>query len=328
MKRAAILLLVLILEAALFTAISGQAFGSAAEFATYFQSYLSDLFVQAAPILILAFGMTIVLMTAGIDLSVASIVALVSCVMSSFPAGENFWWTAVPAGLAVGLSAGLLNGVMIARFDVPPIIATLGTMIFYRGLCFVIMGDLEKSPFLDVKGYDVFGQIGGAAALMVFVFLFGGILFSLSVWRRELLMIGGNRIAARYAGIRVELRLLQVYALVGVLAFLAAICFTGRNGSVSASALTGLELHVIVAVVLGGTRVQGGSGTIIGTIFGVLFIAVMDEGLRGASIWGARNLPFKISHLEYVMLGVLLVFGVWLNNVLQAKTSRPPAKNG
>jgi ribose/xylose/arabinose/galactoside ABC-type transport system permease subunit len=327
-KRAGILLVILILELAFFTALSGKQFDSAGDLATYFRSYLADLFVQSAPVLILAFGMTIVLMTAGIDLSVASIVALVACVMSSFSAGENFFWTALPAGLAVGLAAGFLNGLLIARFDVPPIIATLGTMIFYRGLCFVIMGDLEKSPFLDVKGYNVFGEFTGSAALILLVFVLGGVYFSHSLWRRELLMIGGNRIAARYAGIRVERRTLQVYLLVGFLAFLAALCFTGRNGSVSASALSGLELHVIVAVVLGGTRVQGGNGTIIGTIFGVLFIAIMDEGLRGAAIWGARHLPFKISHLEYVMLGLLLVFGVWLNNVLQTKTGAAPRKNG
>ena len=328
MKRAAILLTILLLELAFFTALSGKEFSSATDLLLYFRSYLADLFVQAAPILILAFGMTIVLMTAGIDLSVASIVALVACVMSSFPANDNFYWTAIPAGLAVGVAAGLLNGILVARLDVPPIIATLGTMIFFRGLCFVIMGDLEKSPFLEVNGYHVFGEFTGAAVLILSVFLLGGLYFNFSLWRRELLMIGGNRIAARYAAIRVDRRLLQVYALVGFLAFLAALSFTGRNGSVSASALSGLELHVIVAVVLGGTRVQGGSGTLIGTIFGVLFIAIMDEGLRGAAIWGARHLPFKISHLEYVILGLLLVFGVWLNNVLQERTARAPQQNG
>jgi ribose/xylose/arabinose/galactoside ABC-type transport system permease subunit len=328
MKRAGILLGILIGELAFFTLLSGKEFGSGEELVRYFRSYLGDLFVQSAPILVLAFGMTVVLMTAGIDLSVASMVALVACVMSSFPAGGNFYWTAVPAGLATGIAAGVLNGVLIARFDVPPIIATLGTMIFYRGLCFVIMGDLEKSPFLDVEGYHYLGEFGACAAVIAVVFVAGGFYFARSVWRRELLMIGGNRIAARYAGIRVERRLLQVYGVVGLLAFLAALCFTGRNGSVSASALSGLELHVIVAVVLGGTRVQGGNGTIIGTVFGVLFIAIMDEGLRGAAIWGARNLPFKISHLEYVMLGVLLVFGVWLNNVLQARSTRVTKENG
>jgi ribose/xylose/arabinose/galactoside ABC-type transport system permease subunit len=324
-KRAAILLLVLVAEFALFTAISGREFNSITEFAVYSRSYIADLFVQAAPVLLLAFGMTIVLITAGIDLSVASMAALVGCVMASFSGEPSFWWKAVPAGLAVGLGAGALNGLFVARLDVPPIIATLGTMIFYRGLCFVIMGDLEKSPFLNVPGCEAIGSFAGAAGLIIIVFLLGGLYFSNSVWRRELLMIGGNRIAARYAGIRVERRLLQTYCLMGLMAFLAALCFTSRDGSVIASSLNGLELPVIVAVVLGGTRVQGGSGTLLGTIFGVLFIAIMDEGLRGAAIWGARNLPFKISHLEFVLLGVLLVFGVWLNNVLTSKSvGKPP----
>ena len=322
MKRAAILLLVLVLEFMLFTSISGREFNSLSEFGTYFRSYTADLFVQAAPVLLLAFGMTIILITAGIDLSVASMAALVGCVMASFPADANFWWRALPVGLVVGLGTGALNGFLVARLDVPPIIATLGTMIFYRGLCFVIMGDLEKSPFLEVPGYAGLGSVSGTTVLIIVVFVFGGLYFSNSVWRREVLMIGGNRIAARYAGIRVERRLLQAYCLMGLMAFLAALCFTSRDGSVIASSLTGLELHVIVAVILGGTRVQGGNGSILGTIFGVLFIAIMDEGLRGAAIWGAQNLPFKISHLEYVLLGVLLVFGVWLNNVLQARASR------
>ncbi len=322
MKRAAILTVLLVAEIAVFTAISGNTFNSVDALVAYLRVYLTDILAQAAPTLVVAFGMTIVLMTAGIDLSVGSLVALISCVLSSFPAGANFWWTALPAGLAVGLAAGGLNGFLIARLDVPPIIATLGTMIFYRGLCFVIMGDLEKSPFLDVPGYEVLGQLRGAIALTAAVFVVGGIYFSHSVWRRHLLMIGGNRIAARYAAIPVERRLIEVYLLMGFVAFLAALTFTARNGSVSASSLTGLELRVIVAVVLGGTQVQGGSGTILGTIFGVLFIAVLDEGLRGAAVWGAQHLPFRISHLEYVLLGLLLVFGVTWNTFLQARSTR------
>jgi ribose/xylose/arabinose/galactoside ABC-type transport system permease subunit len=320
-KRLGILLMALFLEAALFTAISGQQFHSVSDFFSYEHNYIADLVAQAAPTLLLGFGMTLVLMTAGIDLSVGSMVALVSCVMSSFPAGGGFWWMALPAGLAVGLAAGLLNGFLIARLDVPPIIATLGTMIFYRGLCFVVMGDLERSPFLDVPGYEALGRFGMSAVLLLLVFGIGGAYFTHSVWRRELLMLGGNRIAARYAGIRVERRTIQVYALMGLLAFLAAVAFTARNGSVSASSLTGLELHVIVAVVLGGTKVQGGSASLLGTVFGVLFIAVLEEGLRGAALWGSRTLPFRISHLEYVLLGLLLVFGVLLNNALSRKAS-------
>jgi ribose/xylose/arabinose/galactoside ABC-type transport system permease subunit len=174
------------------------------------------------------------------------------------------------------------------------------------------MGEQEKAPFVDVPGYEWFGQFGGAVLLAATVFVVGGIYFHWSRWRRELLMLGGNRIAARYAAIPVHRRVCEVYTLMGLLAFLAALSFTARNSSVSASSLTGLELRVIVAVVLGGTRVEGGAGTLWGTFFGVLIIAVLDEGLRGAARWGDQHLPFKISHLEYILLGVLLLTAVWL----------------
>src|SRR5262249_19656423 len=153
---------------------------------------------------------------------------------------------------------------------------------------------LEKAPFVDVPGYEWFGQFRGVAAVTGLLFLGGGFYLFRSRWLREILMLGGNHIAARYAGIPVGRRIVQVYGLMGIMAFLAAVSFTARNSSVSASSLTGLELHVIVAVVLGGTRVQGGYGTLLGTLLGVFTIAVLDEGLRGATAWGDRNLPFKI----------------------------------
>jgi ribose transport system permease protein len=308
-----ILPLLLAGEIALFTIISGPSFDSVQAVTGYFRDYFSDLLAQSAPILLLGFGMTLVLMTAGIDLSVGSMVALVACVMASFRGDAAFWWTALPTGLALGLALGFSNGLLIAWLDIPPIIATLGTMILYRGLCFVVMGDLEKGPFIDVPGYDWFGQFGGALLLVALVFLGGGLYFQRSRWRREILILGGNRVAARYAAIPVTRRIIEVYTLMGLLAFLAAWCFTARNSSVSASTLTGLELHVIVAVVLGGTRVQGGAGSLAGTFFGVLLVAALDEGLRSSAIWGERHLPFKISHLEYILLGLLLAGGVWLN---------------
>lgn len=316
--------LILLAEIALFTALGGQSFASAGDAASYFRSYFADLLCQSAPVLLIAFGMTIVLITAGIDLSVGSMVALVACVMASFPAGPEFWWTAVPLGLALALLLGATNGALIAWLDVPPIITTLGTMILYRGLCFVIMGDLEKSPFLSVPGYEWLGQVSGAALLLFLTFGLCGFWLQRSRWLREILMLGGNPIAARYAGIPVSRRIIETYGIVGLLAFLAALTFTARNSSVSASSLTGLELQVIVAVVLGGTRVQGGAGSMLGTFYGVLIIAVMDEGLRGAAQWGSRHLPFKISHLEYILLGLLLVVGVWLNT-RERPTAKTPA---
>lgn len=324
MRRAFVLPFLLFAEFTLFTFLGGVHASTPGEFFAYFRSYFTDLIAQSGPTLLLAFGMTLIIMTAGIDLSVGSMVALVACVLSSFPAGPGFWWNALPVGLLLGVILGLTNGTLIALLDVPPIIATLGTMIFYRGLCFVVMGESEKAPFIDVPGYEWWGQFSGVTLVAVLVFVVGGLYVRRSRWLEEILMMGGNRVAARYAGIHVSRRIIQVYALMGLLAFLAALMFTARNSSVSASSLTGLELRVIVAVVLGGTRVQGGAGSILGTFFGVLLIAVLDEGLRGAAAWGDRHLPFKISHLEFVLLGLLLLAAVWLTNSF----GRRPLKEG
>lgn len=301
------------IEIALFTTLSHPSFDSFGGFVQYFRGYFQDLLAHAAPDLLMAAGLTIVLMSAGIDLSVASMAALIAAIMALFAPGPAFWWTALPAGLLAGLLLGGTNGLLVARLDVPPVIATLGTMIFYRGLCYVLLGDREKAPFVDVPGFEWLGQFTGAMLLLGLVYLAGGIYFQHSPWRREVLTVGGNRIAARYAAIPVERRLLEVYTLAGFLAFLAALCFTARNSSVSGSSLFGVELRVIVAVVLGGTSVQGGRGSLYGTFFGVLLMAVLDEGLRSAARWGDEHLPFKLSHLQYLLLGVLLVGSVWLN---------------
>jgi ribose/xylose/arabinose/galactoside ABC-type transport system permease subunit len=304
--------LLLLAEIVFFHAISGNAFNAVGGLGPYARSYAADILAQSTPVLLAGFAMTLVLMTAGIDLSVGSMVALIACVLSTFAGGPDFWWKAVPIGLVLAIALGATNGLLVGWLDIPPIIATLGTMILYRGLCFVVMGDLERAPFLEVPGYAALGSWPGVLVLLAFVFAGMGGLFLRSRWRREILMLGGNRIAARYAGIPVLRRTIEVYTLVGLMAFLAALSFTARNSSVSASSLSGFELPVIVAVVLGGTRVQGGAGSIVGTFFGVLIIAVLEEGLRGAAGWGAHHLPFKISHLKYVLLGLLLILGVWM----------------
>jgi ribose/xylose/arabinose/galactoside ABC-type transport system permease subunit len=128
-------------------------------------------------------------------------------------------------------------------------------------------------------------------------------------------MLGGNRVAARYAAIPASRRIVELYTLNGVLAFLAAIAFTSHDGSASATSYAGLELQVIVAVVLGGTPVTGGRGSVFGSIIGVLLVAVLAEGLRAGSavLWIQEHLPFKFRHLSFVLLGALLVTGVWIN---------------
>jgi len=308
-----ILPLLFVAELAVFAPISGVRFDSAEALGRSSRFYATDLITHAAPLIVLVVGMTAVLMTGGIDLSIGSMVALIAAVMATFDPGASFWWTAVPLGLLCGLGLGWFNGFLIARLDVPPIIATLGTLFLFRGLCEVRLGDQEFGTFYDVPGFAWFGGLSGSLLLITLVVALGGGWFFHSRLRRELLMLGGNRVAARYAGIPVFRRTTQVYTAMGGLAFVAAICFTARNGSVSATSFGGLELQVIVAVVLGGTRVEGGNGSIIGSVIGVLMITVLDEGLRSAEMFHADALPFKIQHLKYILMGALLVIGVWVN---------------
>lgn len=285
---------------------------------------LRGLLVQSSPIFFLAIGMTFVILTAGIDLSVGSMTALVAAVLASFPAGGSFWATAVPAGLAAALLLGATNGALVARLDMPPIVATLGTMLVFRGLAYGILGDSEKGPFAEVPGYFRLGEVEILGAVVLVAAVSGGVLYYASRWSRELHMIGGNRIAARYAGVPVLRRQMQVYTLAGACAFLAAVAYTAQNGSVSASALPELELKVITAVVLGGTRVQGGSGSYVGSLLGVFVIALLDEGLRGAKRWGDEHLPFDVSYLRHLALGVLLAGGVGIHGWWGRRALRSP----
>ncbi len=271
---------------------------------------LEAVLIHAAPLLVLAIGMTLVLMTAGIDLSVGSMAALVACLMSRFPGGESFWITALPLGLLAAVWLGAFNGTLIAWMDIPPIIATLGTLFFYRGLCYVVLPESKTSNVFNhvpawgfLPKYQWLGEFPGAVFIAGGVLALAGFWISHSRWRREILMLGGNRIAARYAGIPVDLRLFQVYVIMGGCAFLAALMGTARDGAVSANWQEGLELQVIVAVVLGGTRVDGGFGSLMGSALGVFLVVVLDEGLR----------TIGQSELQPVMLGLLLILGVKLN---------------
>jgi ribose/xylose/arabinose/galactoside ABC-type transport system permease subunit len=280
-------------------------------FLRVFWGTLEAVLVLAAPLIVLAVGMTLVLITAGIDLSVGSMAALVACVMSTFAGGEGFWMAAVPVGLSVAIGLGGLNGTLIARMDIPPIIATLGTLFFYRGLCYVVLPEGQTSNvFNSVPGYQWLGEFPGAVLVAVFVLAVAGVWISWSRWKREILMLGGNRIAARYAGIRVDARLFQVYSFLGLCAFLAAVMGTARDGAVSANWQEGLELQVIVAVVLGGTRVEGGFGTILGSVLGVLLVVVLDEALR--TIGQSEKQP--------LVLGLLLIAGVKLAQLSEPRT--------
>ncbi|MCA9070364.1 MAG: ABC transporter permease [Planctomycetaceae bacterium] len=304
--RQALLPILVIIEFACFLPFGGGFWGD-----------LEIVLVHAAPLLVLALGMTVVLITGGIDLSAGSLTALIACVMSTFAGGPQFWYTAVPVGFLMAVVLGWFNGFLIAKMDIPPIIATLGTLFFYRGLCFVVLpGSTNSTVFNRVPAYIWFGEFPGAVLLAVIAVGLAGLWFFWSRWRREVLMLGGNPIAARYAGIPVDRRLLQVYTLMGLCAFLAAWMGTAREGSVNADWQQGLEMQVIVSVVLGGTRVDGGFGSVWGSVWGVFLVVVLDDGLRLISQ----------SELQPVLLGLLLLIGVKLNSGLIPRWFSKPSR--
>ena len=239
---------------------------------------------------LVALTMTFVIVSAGIDLSVGSILGLVAILLGVF--WHNIGLPlplAMVLGLAVGALAGFVNGLIITRFSVPPLIATLATLALYRGLAEGI------SQARSVRGYpEWFFELGQGELLGVPVQLWifiiavavaAGIL-GLTIFGREVYSIGANEIAAHFSGIRVDRVKLLIYTASGFVAALAAIVFVSRVSTTRSDMGTGLELDVITAVVLGGTSIFGGRGTIIGTVLGLFLMQALKNGLALAGVKG------------------------------------------
>jgi ribose/xylose/arabinose/galactoside ABC-type transport system permease subunit len=251
---------------------------------------LSHLVRHYAEIGIMASAMTLVILTGGIDLSVASTLAL-SGVLFGFSTYFWGWPVAVAALLALGtgLAAGLFNGFLITFARVPPLIVTLATWTGYRGLALAIGRDRAASTIPDPVIFLGQGSILGIPAQM-FVLLLVAIasaaVLHATPLGRGIYAVGGNEKAARFAAVPTHRIKMFVYAWSGVCAALAAMVVTGRSGSVRADIASGYELKVIACVVVGGTSIQGGRGSIGGTILGLCIIAVLIKGLGVAGYGG------------------------------------------
>jgi len=242
--------------------------------------------------LILAVGQTLVIVSRGIDLSVASTAALSGSVM-----GVAFahWGWAEPLCLALGVAAGFavgaFNGFVITRFHVPDFIATLGTFTAVRGVALLITDGLPVPDFQRaVEGRTVPGsvttlgseELAGIPVIAIVALacvLVGALILGRTRLGRSAYAIGGNPDAARVSGIRVERSKMQIYMLSGVLAAVAGFMLVGRQGSANALMGEGMELQSIAAVVIGGTNLFGGEGRVSGTVIGILVIGVLSNGL-------------------------------------------------
>ena len=241
---------------------------------------------------ILAVGQTLVIVSAGIDLSVAATAALSGSLM-----GVAFahWGWPEPAALGLGLMAGFLvgifNGYAITKWRVPDFIATLGTFTAVRGVALLVTDGLPVPDFdrvvegrrvpetVSVLGSDSVFRFPLIAIVAAVCAVLGWFILSRTKLGRSAYAIGGNREAARVSGIKVDRSKVLIYVISGLLAAVAGFMLTGRQGSANALMGEGMELQSIAAVVVGGTNLFGGEGSVVGTMIGVLIIGVLSNGL-------------------------------------------------
>ncbi|HDM8045591.1 TPA: ribose ABC transporter permease [Vibrio campbellii] len=261
---------------------------------------------------IIAVGMTLVILTAGIDLSVGSVLALCGAFAASMIALEVPVLIAVPTALFAGAALGAISGIIIAKGKVQAFIATLVTMTLLRGVTMVYTdGRPISTGFTDTA--DAFAWFGTGYALgipvpvwlMVIVFAAAWYLLNHTRFGRYVYALGGNESATRLSGINVDRVKIGVYAICGMLAALAGIIVTSRLSSAQPTAGMGYELDAIAAVVLGGTSLMGGKGSIMGTLIGALIIGFLNNAL---------NLLDVSSYYQMIAKAVVILLAVLVDN--------------
>ncbi|MEU9893032.1 substrate-binding domain-containing protein [Streptomyces phaeochromogenes] len=278
---------------------------------------LLNIGVQAAVTAILAFGVTFVIVSAGIDLSVGSVAALSATVLAWSATSDGVpVWIAVILAIATGIACGLVNGVLISYGKLPPFIATLAMLSVGRGLSLVIS---QGSPIAFPESVSHLGDtLGGWLPVPVLVMIVMGLITALILGRtyigRSIYAIGGNEEAARLSGLRVKKQKLVIYALSGLFAAAAGIVLASRLSSAQPQAAQGYELDAIAAVVIGGASLAGGTGKASGTLIGALILAVLRNGL---------NLLSVSAFWQQVVIGVVIALAVLLDTVRRKAGATP-----
>lgn len=243
-----------------------------------------NLLIQSTILAALAIGVTFVIMTGGIDLSVGAVMAVSSAVGLGLIVDHGApVIVGVLVTLLIGVLFGLFNGVVVTRFHIPPLIVTLASMGIARGLILIYTNGANITPVPDSYVFLANGQILGIPVLLIIVGLLAvvaHIILYHTVFGRSVYASGGNELAARLAGIRTKRIITMTYVLSGLMAAIAGILLTARLESAGPTAGTGIELTVIAAVVIGGTSLFGGQGNILGTLLGVLLISLVSNAVN------------------------------------------------
>lgn len=247
---------------------------------------------------IIATGMTLVMITRGIDLSVGSIIALTGCVSAIMLVNWQLpWYVALPVTLLIGVATGLLNGVLITKFNVVPFIATLGSMNIIRGIAFIITNGQAiyvPNKIISYMGTGkVFGIIPVPGIIMMALFVLFWYISTKTVYGRNVFSVGGNSVASRLAGIDVKKVTLSLYVLTGALSAVSGLVMTGLTSTAMPSAGDGYNLDVITAVYLGGNSANGGEGSVWRTLLGVLIIGILNNGMALLSVQSYWQTFFK-----------------------------------
>jgi ribose transport system permease protein len=274
---------------------------------------LENLLTSVSILWVVSIGMTFVVLTGGIDLSVGSLLALSGLIVEALfndvgmPA-----WLAVALALAAGaVIGGMVNGVLIGRFGLSFFVVTLGTLVLYRGIVNLwsdARTEYVTAPFIDRIG---FGEVLGVATpiwIMLATFLLAAMLLRWTYFGRDVYAVGGNIDAARLSGIPVARTIILVYAIAGFCAALGGMIQVGRLGAASPLVGEDIPLQAAAAVLLGGTSFLGGVGGVTGTAVGVLFIGTLQNGLSIAGV---------ASFWQQVVTGVILIAAVVIDRLQQ-----------
>jgi ribose transport system permease protein len=275
---------------------------------TFLSTYnLLNIARQSAVNLILAIGMTLVVLTGGIDLSIGGVLALIGTIVAGLLSEGTSLFLSLSVGILIGLVFGLFAGFCITKAKIPPFVATLGILTIARSLALIYSGGypitgMPKNFTFIGAGYLL--SIPFPVIIASLIFIVGLFLLKSTLFGRYVYAIGGNKEASYLSGINVDRWTIGVWALNGLLVALAGIVLTARMNSGQPAAASGIELDIIAAVVIGGTSLAGGEGKLLGTLYGTLIITVLNNGLTLMSV---------NPYYQGAIIGLVILGAVWID---------------
>lgn len=271
-------------------------------------SNIMNVFTQVSVNAILAIGMSFVILTGGIDLSVGSILAISGAVSASLIKSTNNIFLSLLVAILIGAAIGLMNGIVVSKGKIQAFIVTLSTMTIFRGITVVFTNGTPISgladAFMIIGNKKIGGYIPVPAVITALILFIAWYILNQTRFGRYVYAIGGNEDSARLSGINTDKIKTFVYVLCGVTAAISGVITTSRVGSASPNAGAGFELDAIAAVVVGGTSLAGGEGTVIGTIIGAMIIGVLNNGL---------NLAGVSAYYQSIVKGLVILLAVLID---------------